>query len=413
MGLVDGRRKPLARLCGRTVLEHACAAFEATAGIEEIVVVANVEDLGEVQALCASSSALSKVSAVVEGGASRTDSVRAGVLAASARMEWVAIHDAARPLLMAATVEAALEVVIEEGAALVAIPATDTIKETVDGEFAGRTLDRSRLWFAQTPQLFPKARFLELLERAREDGFSPTDDAALWEHYVGPVPLVRGEASNLKLTTRADLEIARALLHGGGDHPGEERVNQRIGIGFDIHRLVEGRPCVLGGIELPHPTGPEGHSDGDAVLHAVTDAILGAAGLDDLGTLFPDDEVRWKGADSGELLTTALAMVHEAGWEVGNVDIVVITEGPRIAPHRAAMRERIAALLEVEPGAVNVKGKSMEGLGGGESVAVQASASLLGVRRGHAASDGHTASDTLPPLPPPASPAAEMWVNGD
>ena len=149
----------------------------------------------------------------------------------------------------------------------------------------------------------------------------------------------------------------------------------RVGIGFDVHRLVAGRPCVLGGVRIPYPAGPAGHSDGDAVLHAIADALLGAAGLDDLGTLFPDTEERWKGADSGTLLAAVLERVLAAGWRLANVDVVVATEGPRIAPHRAAMRARLGELLGLDPGAVNVKGKTLEGLGalaGGAGVAVQA-----------------------------------------
>lgn len=152
-------------------------------------------------------------------------------------------------------------------------------------------------------------------------------------------------------------------------------MSQRVGIGFDVHRLVSGRPCVLGGIELAHPRGPLGHSDGDAVLHALADALLGAAGLDDLGTLFPDSDPRWKDAQSSELLRAAVARVHAAGWRAVNADIVIATEGPKIAPHRARMRAAIAALLGLAPEAVNVKGKSFEGLGalaGGLGVAVQA-----------------------------------------
>ena len=149
----------------------------------------------------------------------------------------------------------------------------------------------------------------------------------------------------------------------------------RVGTGFDVHRLVEGRPCILGGVDLGHPRGPLGHSDGDAVLHALADAVLGAAGLDDLGTLFPPDDPRWAGADSAALLAEAVRLAREAGYRVVNADVVVVTEGPRIAPHRAAMRARIAALLGVGADAVNVKGKSTEGLGalaGGAGVAVQA-----------------------------------------
>lgn len=148
----------------------------------------------------------------------------------------------------------------------------------------------------------------------------------------------------------------------------------RVGNGFDLHRLEAGRPCVLGGVVLPHPTGPAGHSDGDAVLHAIGDAILGAAGLDDLGTLFPDTDPTFHGADSGTLLVECVRRVSAAGWSIVNVDVVIATEGPRIAPHRTAMRARIGELLGVDPDAVNVKGKSLEGLGalaGGTGVAVQ------------------------------------------
>ena len=155
----------------------------------------------------------------------------------------------------------------------------------------------------------------------------------------------------------------------------------RIGLGFDLHRLEEGRPCILGGVELPHPSGPAGHSDGDAVLHALVDAVTGAAGLDDVGTLFPDDDERWKGADSAELLRAAVELAREAGFSVVNVDVVIATEGPRIGPHRAAMRARMAELLGVSADAVNVKGKSLEGMGalaGGAGVAVQAVCLLQG-----------------------------------
>jgi 2-C-methyl-D-erythritol 2,4-cyclodiphosphate synthase len=152
-------------------------------------------------------------------------------------------------------------------------------------------------------------------------------------------------------------------------------MTQRVGLGFDVHRLEPGRRCVLGGVDLQHPSGPAGHSDGDAVLHALADALLGAAGLEDLGTLYSDKDPRWKNADSAVLLREVVARVLKAGWSAVNVDVVIATEGPRIAPHRTAMRARIAELLGIEVDAVNVKGKSLEGLGalaGGAGVAVQA-----------------------------------------
>ena len=137
----------------------------------------------------------------------------------------------------------------------------------------------------------------------------------------------------------------------------------RVGVGYDVHRLEDGRPCILGGVTLPHPSGPTGHSDGDAVLHALTDAVTGAAGLDDIGTLFPDDDPEWKDADSAKLFRGALDLVRARGWRPVNVDVVIATEGPRIKPHRAEMRASIAALAELDVDAVNVKGKTFEGLG--------------------------------------------------
>ena len=156
-------------------------------------------------------------------------------------------------------------------------------------------------------------------------------------------------------------------------------MSMRVGLGFDVHRLVEGRPCILGGVDLGHDRGPLGHSDGDAVLHAVTDAVLSAAGLDDLGTLYSDKDPRWKDANSADLLRDALELVTRKGFRVVNVDVVVATEGPRIAPHRARMRERMSTLLGIEPDAVNVTGKTLEGLGAfahGAAVVVQAGALL-------------------------------------
>ena len=152
-------------------------------------------------------------------------------------------------------------------------------------------------------------------------------------------------------------------------------MSTRVGLGFDVHRLVAGRPCVLGGVLIPHPSGPLGHSDGDAVLHAIADALLGAAGLDDLGTLFPDTDPKWKGADSSRILAAVIERVGEQGFAILNIDVVIATEGPRIAPHRAAMRTRIAELCGVDAADVNVKGKSLEGLGAlanGAGIAVQA-----------------------------------------
>jgi len=213
MGAAAGERKPFLRLGDRTVLEHSCAALVAARGVQELVVVAREDDLDRVRALARESPAFGESWRVVAGGATRTDSVRAGVTATDEASELVAIHDAARPLVRSQVVERALLCAAERGAALVATPVRDTIKRA-EGDAARATLQREELWAAQTPQVFGRAQLLELLERARAAGYSPTDDAALFERYVGPVPLVEGEPRNFKLTTPEDLRLAAALLEG-------------------------------------------------------------------------------------------------------------------------------------------------------------------------------------------------------
>lgn len=208
----DAPRKPFLLLEGLTVLEHVCLAFDAVSAVAEIVIVGNREDLARLAQLAAHSPALKKVSTIVPGGELRTDSVRAGVAALQPESELVAIHDAARPLVTPHTIERALALATERGAALVAIPVVDTVKTSSDGKHAESTLDRSVLWSAQTPQVFRVSVFRELLERARKDGFRPTDDAALYERYLGGVPLCEGDAQNMKLTTPGDLALAGSIL---------------------------------------------------------------------------------------------------------------------------------------------------------------------------------------------------------
>lgn len=208
----NGARKPFLCLAGRAVLEHSCAAFHAAPSVGAIVIVAHRDDLTAVEALARSNSSFAKVAAVVPGGAQRTDSVRLGVARVAAQFEIVLIHDAARPLIRPETIERAVEVAAREGAALVAIPVSDTLKHSSDGVRAQSTLDRSHVWSAQTPQAFRAELLRELLARAQGENFTPTDDAALYERYVGPIPLVQGERSNLKVTVPEDLAVAEAIL---------------------------------------------------------------------------------------------------------------------------------------------------------------------------------------------------------
>ncbi len=208
----SSERKPFLELAGRTVLEHVCAAFDQAGSVAEIVIVGCAEDLDRIRKLAASSRSMRKVRRVVAGGEARSDSVAAGVEAADRSLALLAIHDVARPLVTPDLVERAIAVAAVRGAAVVAVPVTDTIKISSDGERAESTLDRGVLWSAQTPQVFRADLLRELLDRARKDGYRPTDDAALHETYVGPVPIVRGDPSNWKLTWPGELALAAAVL---------------------------------------------------------------------------------------------------------------------------------------------------------------------------------------------------------
>jgi 2-C-methyl-D-erythritol 4-phosphate cytidylyltransferase/2-C-methyl-D-erythritol 2,4-cyclodiphosphate synthase len=269
----------------------------------------------------------------------------------------------------------------ESGAALAALPASDTVKQA-SGLLVRATLDRSSIFLAQTPQAFRRA----ILEAALKSDGEATDEAALVERAGHPVRIVAGEASNIKITTSEDLALADALAR---QRPGAEpsgcgpeapaAVAVRAGIGYDLHRMAGSGPLLLGGVSIPFAQGLEGHSDADAVCHAVTDAMLGAAAAGDLGGLFPDSDPRWKGASSIALLERAAEAVRDGGLEPANVDVVVIAERPRISPYVEAMRAKLAAALGVPIARVSIKGKTNEGvgeLGRGEAIAVHAIALL-------------------------------------
>lgn len=219
MELQGGERKPFLRVNGQTVLEHTVKAFDACAGIEHIVIVAQPEDIPRIEQLARDNTIFSKLRALVPGGEERTDSVRLGVQACPEGAELVAIHDGARLCIQPNTINAALVCAQREGAALVAIPVQDTIKRSHSGSHANQTLKRNELWAAQTPQVFRRAEILDLLQRGTPEEETPTDDAALYEHWIGPIPIVQGESTNLKLTTPTDLELVSAILRQRQDNP--------------------------------------------------------------------------------------------------------------------------------------------------------------------------------------------------
>jgi 2-C-methyl-D-erythritol 4-phosphate cytidylyltransferase/2-C-methyl-D-erythritol 2,4-cyclodiphosphate synthase len=310
---------------------------------------------------------------IVEGGARRQDSVANAFDAVREDAEIVLVHDAARPFVSAEVITRTIEAAAAHGAAIAAVAAVDTVKRVDAGKTIIETLPREEIYLAQTPQGFRRDVLARAIELGRS-GVDGTDEAALAERAGHRVQVVTGENSNVKITTASDLERARERV---------ESTMSRIGVGYDLHRLVEGRPLMLGGVNVPAEKGSLGHSDADVVCHAVTDAILGAARAGDIGQHFPDTDPRWKGAPSTMLLEEAVRIVRAAGWIVDNVDVVVILERPKLAPHRAEMESRLASAIGIPASAVSVKAKTNEGVdavGRGEAVAAHAVALLRGAR---------------------------------
>lgn len=344
---------------GRTVLETSLAAFDRHPAVTQIVLVAggNFDVCQALAARCA------KPTVVVHGGATRADSVRAGLAEAEGKL--VAIHDAARPFVSGEVITRTLEAAWEFGAAAPAVAVKDTIKIASRGVVLN-TPDRNTLYAVQTPQCFWRERYLEALDRVQgETASAVTDDCSLFELAGFPVHLVEGEYANTKITTKEDLK-------------GE--TSMRIGHGYDVHRLVEGRKLILGGVEIPYEKGLLGHSDADVLLHAISDALLGAAALGDIGKHFPDTDPRYKGADSLELLRQVGVMLREEGYTVGNIDSTILCQAPKLASHIPAMRQNIASALGIDAGAVSVKATTEEKLGftgSGEGIAAHAVALIL------------------------------------
>ena len=325
------------------------------------------------------------------GGATRAETVAHGLAELQALgvqpHDWVLVHDAARCLLRPEWVNRLIDACADdEVGGLLALPVADTLKQALpgagpsDARVAG-TLSRLDKWAAQTPQMF---RWGLLTPALRLAGDSATDEASAVEALGHAPRLVRGEHDNLKVTWPGDFAWAERLLTGlqgeaqPAAYPTASFPSLRIGEGWDTHALVVGRPLVLGGVTIPHSHGLLGHSDADALLHAIIDALFGAAGLGDIGRHFPDTDAAFKGADSGVLLVECARRVRAQGWQIVNVDSTVVAQAPKLSPHIPAMVERIAALLTLTPGQVNVKAKTAEKMGPvGEGRAIETRAVCL------------------------------------
>lgn len=362
-----GLPKQLVAIGGRPMLERSVHAFLSHPDVSEVIVALPPELIASPPLYLASARP-------VAGGARRQDSVANAFRASNAASDVIVIHDAARPFVSAGLISRTIAAAAANGAALAAMGAKDTVK-VVDGGVVTGTLARETIYLAQTPQAFRR----DVLEAALAMAGDATDEAALAERAGHRVHIVEGEAANIKITTFDDLILAAAIVAACG----------RSGAGYDLHRLVEGRPLVIGGITIPHDRGPLGHSDGDVACHAITDAILGAAALGDIGRHFSDTDPRWKGASSLDLLARAVAIVGAAGFAVGNVDVTVILERPKIGGHVDAMRAALAQAIGIGVDQVSVKGKTNEGVdavGRGEAIAAHAVAQLRPIGAPHDAS---------------------------
>lgn len=344
-----GKDKMLIELFGKSVLSRTVEAFDCTGFFDEIIVVSSLKNMEAFREELKNFSVK-----VVMGGATRGESSFAGIDAANG--EYVMIHDGARPLVTKEIIENTLIACTDIGCAAAGVKSKDTIKTVTSENIIKSTVDRETAVLIQTPQAFGK----ELIKSAYEKfGFEMTDDCALVEKMGAEIKIVEGSYENLKITTPEDVVTAEGFLRKRGI--GGARV--RIGTGFDTHKLAEGRPLIIGGVNIPYKKGLFGHSDADVLVHAVIDALFGAAALGDIGKHFPDTDEKYKGADSMLLLKETVKEIRDTGYEIGNIDVTLIVQAPKMAPHIDAMRENLARTMKTSVENISIKAKTNEHMG--------------------------------------------------
>ena len=352
--------KQFLSVAGKPVIRHAAEALARDVRL--------LQPVGDAAAISAALGDLACLP-TVPGGATRQDSVRAGLEALAPHApDVVLVHDAARPVIPAGTIAALLAALENAPGAIPAQPVADTLKRVAQGTIA-ETVPRDGLYRAQTPQAF---RFSALLAAHRAGLVGATDDASLLEAAGQAVAIVAGSDDNIKLTYPEDLARLERIM--------TVPLYPRTGTGFDVHVMAENRPMVLCGVTVPHDKGLAGHSDADVGIHALCDAIYGALAEGDIGRHFPPSEATWKNADSARFLAHAAERIAARGGRLANADVTLICERPKIAPHAAAMMTRLASILGVEVGRISVKATTTERLGftgRGEGIAAQAVATVL------------------------------------
>ena len=366
-----GKPKQFLPLAGSTVAEWSLKCFLDMPEVEIIVLVLSEDSFKDQGARLG----VGKVKAV-PAGPTRMGSVRNGFSAVPSDVDVIAVHDGARSMITPEIVRATMAEAVKSGAAVAAVPVKDTLKRVPKGSaIVVETPDRAEFWAAQTPQAYRYAVLKEALEKYKDDA-DATDESQLVERCGRQVSVVESSYENFKITTPEDITMASAIIESrqGG------RPQSRTGFGYDIHRLVAGRELWLSGVKLPHAKGLLGHSDGDAVLHAACDAVLGALGLGEIGMDFPPEDPTYKGLASREIVKNTLGKVAEAGGELVHLDCTLVAEEPKMKPHYAAMKSSLAALFQLHESRVSLKAKSHEGLdsiGRGEAIACHAVATVL------------------------------------
>lgn len=344
-------------LKGIPILIRTITAFQQAACFQSIILTVPAAHLDTATTLL-NSHGLASACQIVVGGETRQESVQAGLTALADDIELVVIHDGVRPLVTQKAIIDCLQAASLHGAAIVAIPIKDTIKEESRG-VVQQTVDRKNLWRAQTPQAAKVNLLRHAYDKADHDHFSGTDEASLLERIACPVTIVTGSETNLKITTPEDIIMAEALLAiQKSPAPGF-----KIGHGYDAHRLVTDRALILGGVTIPHSLGLLGHSDADVLTHALCDALLGAIGAGDLGRHFPDSDPQYKGIDSLQLLAQVIALAASQGYALSNADITVIAQRPKLASFTPKMQKNLAAVCQVSSSAINIKATTTETMG--------------------------------------------------
>ncbi len=352
---------------GIPVIVRTLSAFDAADEIDEVIVVTKPEDIPTILDMTKKYN-IKKVVSVICGGETRQASVRLGL--EEIKGELVLIHDGARPFVTPEQINFVAKALYDTDAAALGIPVKDTLKEATDDGFIAGTHDRTSLYSIQTPQGF-KTDILRLAHnRAEANHLSVTDDCALCENMGVKIKIIEGSSSNIKITTPDDLILAEGIIKG---RQGDKKM--RVGFGYDVHKLVEGIALIIGGVEIPYELGLLGHSDADVLLHAIMDAMLGAAALGDIGKHFPDTDNKWKGADSKKLLAAVADLLRENGASVINIDATIIAQSPKMAPHIPDMIDEVSRVLNLPRECINIKATTTEKLGfcgRGEGLAAEA-----------------------------------------